>query len=146
MSAADQFGYFFLDTNILVYALDRSEPEKQRRAGGLIREALETGQGIISGQVVQEFLYTAQRKFTQPMTLAERRQHLQTVLAPLCAYFPTVSSFDRALLIADETGYTLYDALILTAAVESACDTLLTEDLQHGRVVQGVRIVNPFLE
>ena len=50
------------------------------------------------------------------------------------------------MLVMQETGYTIYDALIVTAAIESGCNTLLTEDLQHGRVIQSVRIVNPFLD
>jgi predicted nucleic acid-binding protein len=139
-------GYFFLDTNLLVYAFDRSDPAKQHVAAQLVRDAILTGRGVISTQVVQEFLYTAQRKFKQPMTIAECRGHLQTVLEPLCRHFPSISTYERTLFIAEETGYSFYDALIVTAAVESGCRSLLTEDLQHGRVVQGVTIVNPFAE
>ena len=145
MSAADMYGRFFLDTNILIYALDQSAPEKQRIAGQLIRDALGTGMGLISTQVVQEFLHASRRKFKQPMTLAERQHHLRVILRPLCQYFPAISSYEQALLVSEETGYTFYDALIVTAAIESGCNTLLTEDLQHGRVVQNVRVVNPFL-
>lgn len=146
MSAAENQDYFFLDTNVLVYALDRSAPGKEPIAAKLIRDALETGRGIISAQVVQEFLNVAQRKFLRPMTLSERREFLQAVLEPLCHYFPSISSFEQAMQIAEETGYGFYDALILTAAIESGCRTLLTEDLQHGRAVQGVTIRNPFLD
>lgn len=145
MSAADSYGRYFLDTNILIYALDQSAPEKQLTAGQLVRDALSTGMGLISTQVVQEFLHASRRKFKQPMTLAERQHYLRGVLKPLCQYFPVISSYEKALLVAAETGYTFYDALIVTAAVESGCNTLLTEDLQHGRVVQSMRIVNPFL-
>lgn len=145
MSAADMYGRFFLDTNILIYALDQSAPEKQRIAGQLIRDALGTGMGLISTQVVQEFLHASRRKFKQPMTLAERQHHLRVILSPLCQYFPVISSYEQALLVSEETGYTFYDALIVTAAIESGCRVLYTEDLQHDRVVQNVRVVNPFL-
>lgn len=144
MSVVEPDERFFLDTNVLIYVFDRSAPDKQRVAEQLVRQGLATGQGTISVQVVQEFLHAARRKFQRPMTLDERREHLQTVLAPLCQHFPTISSYDHALLLTEETGYSFYDALILTAAIESGCATLLTEDLQHDRVVQGVRIVNPF--
>lgn len=145
MSVAEPVELFFLDTNILIYVFDRTAPEKQGEAAKLVRQAVLTGQGLISTQVVQEFLHAARRKFERPMTLDERRQHLELVLAPLCQYFPSISSYDRALLIADETGYAFYDALIVTAAVESGCRILYSEDLQHDRVIQGVRTVNPFV-
>ena len=145
MSAANRYGRFFLDTNILIYALDQSAPEKQRVAGQLIRDALGSGMGLISTQVVQEFLHASQRKFKQPMTLAERQHHLRVILKPLCQHFPVISSYEQAVLVSEETGYTFYDALLVTAAIESGCNALLTEDLQHGRVIQSVRVVNPFL-
>lgn len=144
MSVAEPVELFFLDTNVLIYVFDRTAPEKQRVAGELVRQAVLTGQGIISTQVVQEFLHAARRKFERPMTLDERRQHLEMVLAPLCQYFPSISFYDHALLIAEETGYAFYDALIVTAAVESGCRVLYSEDLQHDRVVRGVRLVDPF--
>ncbi len=146
MNAAEIEGFFFLDTNILVYALDQSAPAKQHYATQLVRDALESGRGVISTQVVQEFLNTARRKFERPMTIAECRSHLQNVLEPLCSYFPSISTYDHALRIVEETGYTLYDALILTAAIESGCRILLTEDMQHGRKVQDLTILNPFID
>jgi predicted nucleic acid-binding protein len=146
MNVAEIEGYFFLDTNVLIYALDMADPAKQRVASQLVRDAMLTGRGIISTQVVQEFLHAARRKFERPMTIAECRSHLQNVLGPLCAYFPSLSTYDRALQVSEETGYTLYDSLILAAAVESGCRTLLTEDLQHGRKVQGLTILNPFTD
>ena len=69
MNAAEIEGFFFLDTNILIYALDRSAPVKQHHATQLVHDALESGRGVISTQVVQEFLHTARRKFERPMTI-----------------------------------------------------------------------------
>lgn len=145
MSVADEPGLFFMDTNILVYGFDSTAPRKKEIARQLIAGALATRNGIISTQVVQEFVSLALRKFAQPMSVAECRVYLQATLLPLCQYFPSLSSYDRALLIVQETGYHFYDALIVTAAVESGCRTLYSEDLQHGRVIQGLSIVNPFL-
>lgn len=146
MNVAEIEGFFFLDTNILIYAHDKADPDKQQLAAHLVRGALQSGQGIVSTQVVQEFLHAARRKFRQPMSFADCRQYLHDVLRPLCAYFPSISTYDSALRIVEETGYTLYDALILTAAIESGCRTLLTEDMQHGRKVQGLTILNPFID
>lgn len=146
MNAAESEGDFFLDTNILVYALDEANPAKQKIAAQLVREAILSGRGVISVQVVQEFLNVALTKFKQPMTVEECRGHIRNVLEPLCAYFPSISTLDRSLRIAEETGYHFYDALIVTAAIESGCRTLYSEDLQHGRVIQGLTVVNPFAE
>ncbi len=137
---------FFLDTNVLVYAVDEADLAKQQIAVALVREAILSGRGIISIQVVQEFLNVARRKFKQPMTIEQCRGHIRNVLEPLCAYFPSISTMDRALLVIDETGYHFYDALIVTAAIESGCRTLYSEDLQHGRKVQGLTILNPFID
>jgi predicted nucleic acid-binding protein len=146
MSVADEPGFFFLDTNILVYALDRDAPAKQKIAEQLVSDALGTRHGLISIQVVQEFISLALRKFERRMTIPECREYLQIVLLPLCQYFPSISSYDRALQVVQETDYHFYDALIVAAAIESGCRTLLTEDLQHGRQIQGLTILNPFLE
>lgn len=136
---------FFLDTNILIYAVDEADLVKQQIAVALVREAILSGRGIISIQVVQEFLNVARRKFKQPMTIEQCRGHIRNVLEPLCAYFPSISTTDRALLVIEETGYHFYDALIVTAAIESGCRTLYSEDLQHGHKVQGLTILNPFI-
>ena len=145
MSAADEPGLFFLDTNILAYGFDRTAPQKQKVAEQLLADALETQRGVISTQVVQEFVNLALRKFAQPMSIAECREYLQKVMIPICRYYPSLSSYDRALHIVEETGYHIYDALILAAALESGCRTLYSEDLQHGRQLRGLTIVNPFI-
>lgn len=146
MSDGNGSGLYFLDTNILVYAVDRSDPDKQRTADRLLLDGLRTGRGVISSQVIQEFLSVAQRKFARPMTVAECRDYLQHVLLPLCLHFPSVRFYDRALSVQQETGYAFYDALIITAAMEVGCRTLFSEDLQHGRRIDRLTIVNPFLE
>lgn len=146
MSVADEPGSYFLDTNILAYRFDLAALKKKEIADRLITDALETQHGIISTQVVQEFVNLALRKFARPMNVAECREYLQTVLLPLCRYYPSNSSYERALQIVEETGYHFYDALILAAAIESGCRTLYSEDLQHGRKVQGLTILNPFID
>jgi len=146
MSAAEDKDYFFLDTNILIYAVDDVNLAKRQIAISLVHEAILGGHGIISLQVVQEFMNVARNKFKQPMTIEQCRGHIRNVLEPLCTYFPSISTIDRALLISDETGYHFYDALILAAAIESGCRTLYSEDLQHGRKIQGLTILNPFID
>lgn len=137
-------GKFFLDTNILVYSFDPSAPAKQQIARQLIETALSSQMGVISSQVVQEFLNVSQRKFARPMGVAEARRYLNGVLLPLCQHFPSISLYDKALMLREETGYSFYDALIVAAAIEMGCKTLLSEDLQDGRTIHSVTILNPF--
>ncbi len=144
MNVAELDGLLFLDTNVLVYSFDQGCGDKRRVARELIRGALESGRGMVGVQVVQEFLNVALRKFARPMGTTEARDYLQSVLMPLCQHAPNVATFDRALLIREETQYSWYDALIVTAAIESGCRWLLTEDLDDGRKLHGLTIRNPF--
>lgn len=135
---------FFLDTNILVYSFDAAAPEKRETARALIRRALAGDSGVISTQVVQEFLNVALGKFVKPITTAEAQQYLETVLTPLCAVFPSMDLYKQALELREETRFAFYDCLILAAALEAGCSVLYSEDLQAGRQVRTVRVENPF--
>ncbi len=146
MNVADLSGLFFLDTNIFVYTFDSTAPEKCQIAQQLIGNALQTRRGVISTQIVQEFLNVASRKFTRPMTVSDSQAYLRTVLLPLCQHYPSNSFYERALLIKAETGYSFYDSLVVTAAIESGCTTLLSEDMQNGQVIRELTIVNPFAD
>jgi predicted nucleic acid-binding protein len=136
---------FFLDTNILVYTFDRTDSSKRSKARGLLGEALERHLGIISYQVVQEFLNVATRKFSDPMTVSEGQIYLARILMPLCEVFPDSALYSQALSIAGESGMAFYDALIVSSAMTGGCETVWTEDLQHGRRIGTVTIRNPFV-
>jgi predicted nucleic acid-binding protein len=135
---------FFLDTNIIVYALDGTDPAKSPKAKALVREALVEQAGVISYQVVQECLHLILRKFRRKVHDVDAHSYLARVLMPLCNVYPTGGLYAEAILIASQTGWTFYDSLIVSAAIEADCDRLLTEDLQDGRVIRGVKIQNPF--
>jgi predicted nucleic acid-binding protein len=144
MSAVEGRGLFFLDTNIFVCSFDPSSPQKQSAALALIHQALQTQRGVISTQVIQEFLNAGLRKFPQTLSTTEARTYLHAVLLPLCSHFPSAAFYERSILMQAETGYSWYDALIVSAALELGCSTLLSEDLQNGRVIRGMVIRNPF--
>lgn len=144
MNAADIKGLFFLDTNVFVYTFDRTAPDKQRVAREWVKQALLTQRGMTGSQVVQEFMNVALTKFKNSMGVTEAREYLNGVLRPLCQHFPVMPSFDRALLIREETGCAWYDALIVAAAGEARCAWLISEDLQHGRKIGSVTVHNPF--
>lgn len=137
-------GRFFLDTNIFVYTFDVKASAKAKKAVQLIREAVDTGKGIVSYQVVQEFFNVALRRFTEPMSVAEAEQYLITVFRPLLAIHSSPAIYINALRIAGKHRFAWYDSLILAAALEGGCATLYTEDFQHGQTIEGLRISNPF--
>ena len=134
---------FFLDTNVFVYSFDDASATKRDRARELVESALD-GKGVISWQVVQEFLNVAMHRFASPFTAREATEYLDEVLAPLCRVFPTPDVFRNALATHTETGFHYYDALIVAGACASGAKVLFSEDLQSGREIRGVRIENPF--
>ncbi|HYL78636.1 MAG TPA: PIN domain-containing protein [Bryobacteraceae bacterium] len=135
---------FFLDTNILVYTFESLSDPRCKKARELVATALETHSGMISYQVVQEFLNVATRKFVQRMSISEVQLYLARVLMPLCAIFPASPLYSQALSIVGETGLSFYDSLIVSSAITGGCGVLLTEDLQHGQRIRGLEIRNPF--
>ena len=135
---------FFLDTNIFVYSFDRAEPVKQKKTLALIGEAIEDRNGVISYQIVQEFVNVASRKFAVPLKADDLSLYLREVLLPLCEIHSSSALLREALRTSTETGYSYYDALVLAAAAEAGCRTLYSEDLQHGQTVNSVKILNPF--
>jgi predicted nucleic acid-binding protein len=133
----------FVDTNVLIYADDRFDPLKQQRARHLLDRLLTTGTGRISLQVLQEYFSAATRKLRLESGLArsqvERYAQMTVILLdPLDVLAAIDLHRDHSLSI--------WDALIVRAAIVSGCRTLYTEDLQHGFRVGDLQVVNPFLE
>lgn len=134
----------FLDTNILIYTFDSSEPAKRATARRLVGESLAGQRGMISFQVIQEFLNVATRKFAQPMSHADCLVYLDRVLVPLCEVFASTELYQAALDVSDRWRYAFYDSLIIAAAVQGNCRVLYSEDLQHGQRIEHITIINPF--
>jgi predicted nucleic acid-binding protein len=138
-------GRFFLDTNIFAYTFDAKVPAKAKKAAQLVRHAANSGQGIVSYQVVQEFFNVALRRFSEPMNVAEAEQYLITVFRPLLAVHSSPALYVEALRITGKHRIRWYDSLIVAAALEGQCDILYTEDLQDGWKIEGLRVENPFV-
>lgn len=134
----------FVDTNILLYAHDAGAGEKRRCSADLLRQLLKSGDGVVSSQVLMEFFVNAMRKTSPPLASEDATRVVETyapwVVAPTSA--TTVLS---ALGLRQAHQLSPWDALIVAAALETNCDRLLTEDLQHGQVIEGLEIVNPFV-
>jgi predicted nucleic acid-binding protein len=132
----------FLDTNILLYAISRdsSESAKTARAVHLLTQP---GWGL-SLQVIQEFFYNATVKIERPMTPEEAARFLQPFFRlPLVPV--TLGLFEEACRICKRYRISYWDAAIVSAAKELGATTLYSEDLAHGQLYDGVRVVNPFL-
>jgi predicted nucleic acid-binding protein len=128
----------FFDTNILVYSAT-SDPRKQAAIDCLSRG------GIVSVQVLNEFVHVACRKLRHDWPQIELA--LGLLRASLDDILPvTLNTHTGAVSLAREHGLSFYDALIVAAAIEGSCDTLFSEDMQHGRSIGGLEIVNPFLD
>ncbi len=145
MSARNSsYDKFFIDTNIFVYCFDDRQPDKKVRALALISEALQSGNGLISWQVMQEFLNVSTGKFQVPLKPEDANVYLQKVLHPLCHVFPDLDVYGAALDILKKTNYSFYDALIIAGALRGGCVILYSEDLNPGQQVDSVKVVNPF--
>jgi predicted nucleic acid-binding protein len=132
----------FFDTNVLVYADDRSTPAKQRRALELVAEHRRVRTGVVSLQVLQEYFVTVTRKLRVDASVARRKVEL---LAELDVAAPDVADVLAAIDLHRLHEFSFWDALILRTAKQSGCRVLFSEDWQHGSEVDGVRIVNPFV-
>ena len=137
---------FFLDSNIILYRMDKSAPEKRRIAHTLMGEALVQANGYISPQVVQECLNILTSKGKEPISLTDAKIFLDNVLLPLVKPLDLSLLYDTALATKEKYKFSFYDALIISAALQLGCHTLYTEDLQHGQKIEGLKIINPFLK
>ena len=127
----------FFDTNVLIYLIT-DDAQKAERAEELISEG-----GVVSVQVLDEFVAVAIRKFGKPWN---QIRHTLTVLRSILEVCPlTIETHERALDLAERDGWHIYDALVVAAAQMAEADILYTEDLQPGRRVdRKLRIINPF--
>ncbi|WP_454624087.1 PIN domain-containing protein [Bradyrhizobium cenepequi] len=128
----------FFDANVLIYAQQTGPKADQARS--LLAQG-----GKLSVQVLNEFTAVARRKLQHDWSdIAEAVSDILTVLDPPPALTFELHASARAL--AEENLLSFYDALIVAAAIEAGCATVYSEDMQHGRTIGGVRIVNPFAE
>ena len=134
----------FVDTNILLYAHDRKAGKKQAVAAQLLAGLWESREGILSPQVLQEFLVNAVRKLKDPLALAQARDIVRTY-SVWVVRDTGVDDILRAAELMELTGLTLWDCLILASAEAANATVLYSEDLQHGQEVAGLTVRNPFV-
>jgi predicted nucleic acid-binding protein len=133
----------FVDSNVLIYAHDASAGQKRKTAAAQIKALWQDQSGRLSTQVLQEFYVTVTQKLAKPLSKSHAREivrdYAQWVWAPI-----TSQTVIRASEMSEIWRLSFWDSLILAAAEEQDCSTVLTEDLNPGQTVGGIRIVNPF--
>jgi predicted nucleic acid-binding protein len=131
-------GKSFFDTNVLIYAALKNDSRSARS-----EELLAAG-GVISVQVLNEFVSVARRKFNAPWN--DLRKALQWIRILCPEIFPvTIETHEEAVRIAERHKYRIYDSLIIASALEAKCGVLYSEDLQDRQVIaEQLMIRNPF--
>lgn len=136
-------GCIFVDTNVLVYDQDTSEPDKHRAAHAWMRFLWTTLRGRTGAQVLSEYYVTVTRKLRPGRSVALAREDVRD----LQVWRPVPVDVDlvtRAWGIEDRFALSWWDALVVAAAQTAGCTVLLTEDLQDGQDLEGLRVVDPF--
>lgn len=134
----------FIDTNILVYAHDMDAGKKHEMAAQVVSEFWESRTGALSTQVLQEFYVTLTRKIPVPLDKARARRLIKSY-SVWDVVMNDVPIMARASEIEEAYKISFWDALIISAAFSGNASTVLTEDLNHGQVIEGISIKNPFL-
>ncbi len=134
----------FVDTNILVYARDSSEPEKQVLAEQWLTQLWQHELGRISTQVMNEYYVTVTQKLEPGLSIEQARSDLRAlaVWQPLDISLTLIES---AWDIQDQYAYSWWDTLIISSAIFLDCRYLLSEDMQHEQSIGKLSIINPFL-
>jgi predicted nucleic acid-binding protein len=128
----------FLDTNILVYAHSQGD-----RRASIAQELLVEG-AVIGVQALNEFASIARAKLA--FTWPEVQEAIEKIVILCPNPRPlSIETHKRALRISERYGFSIWDGLIIAAANEARCSMLLSEDLQHGQILEGLRVENPFL-
>ncbi len=137
-------GKVFVDSNVLIYGHDRDAGAKQQRAADLLGDLWQSGLGRMSTQVLEEFYVNVTQKIKKPLARGIAREIIRNyglwVESPL-----TPATVVRASEVSETWKIAFWDSMIVAAAEHDGAGQLLTEDLNHGQVIAGVRVVNPFL-
>ena len=134
----------FVDTNILVYAHDLDASVKHDQAAEIVSQLWESRNGVLSTQVLQEFYVTLTRKVSSTLSKLEARKLLQKY-SNWQVVLNDSAIISQASEIEESYNLSFWDALIISAAYSQNVPMILTEDLTHGQIIEGILIENPFL-
>lgn len=132
----------FIDTNLIVYANDRRDPQKQHKAIELVQELMDNGLGVISTQVLQEYSSVALSKLQQDHAVVLRQL---TLLESFDVVLIKPALIRRAIEIRSSYSISFRDSCIISAAESAGCDCIYSEDLNTGQYYSGIKVSNPLL-
>jgi predicted nucleic acid-binding protein len=144
MTSTTSTDLILLDTNVLVYALDPADRRKQRVAIDLLDALAIPRRGSISVQCLTECFNAITRKIAQPIPFARGAEHVEDFASTFVVFDLTSEVVRSACHAVARTQITLWDALIWSVARHNSIATVLTEDMQHRTVIEGVQYLNPF--
>jgi predicted nucleic acid-binding protein len=136
-------GKTFVDTNVLIYAHDVDAEKKHQIAKTVLDELWSERAGVLSVQVLQEFYVNVTRKIPTPLSKASARLVVNSYF--IWCTETSSSEISTAFRIEDESGIGFWDALIISSAAKSGAARILSEDLNDGQRIAGIRIENPFV-
>lgn len=133
----------FIDTNILVYARDASEPTKQEQALQWLAQLWQHRSGAISYQTLNEYYVIVTQRLKPGLSRIEAREDIRNLMLwnPITV---DRAVMENAWLVQERQGFSWWDSLIVSAAQIQDCDYLLSEDMQHGQKIGRLQIINPF--
>lgn len=134
----------FVDTNILIYAHDLDAGSKHRKAASVIESLWDDKTGVLSTQVLQEFYVNVTKKIAKPLSRAQARGIVENYFS-WCIEVNEPETILRASEIEERYSLSFWDAMIVAAASRANVETILTEDLNNGQIIEGIQIENPFL-
>jgi len=134
---------FLVDTNVLVYAYDPREPDRQARAAACLRRLVASRQGALSAQVLSEFFWVATRRLDPPLSVPQAERSLTNYLRSWPVYPITGQAVLEAVRGVQQYRFAYWDALIWAVAKLNGVLTILTEDQPSSRLIEGVRFLNP---
>jgi predicted nucleic acid-binding protein len=134
----------FVDTNVLIYSEDGVDPAKQAQAIVWLQALWTRRCGRLSTQVMNEFYVTATRKLKPAMAAGDARAEVRRYQRWL-PWAPDHATVETAWAIESRFGYSYWNSLILASAQAQGCSHVLSEDMQHGQVIDSMQILNPFL-
>ncbi len=132
----------FVDTNVLIYAHDVDAGAKCEAATSLLRKLWEERSGVLSTQVLQEFYVNVTRKIPHPISKESARLVVSSYV--VWCVDTTPAEISTAFRIEDECRIGFWDALIVASALKSGANRIVSEDLNAGQTIAGIRIENPF--
>ena len=139
---ANTEGKVFFDTNILIYSIDERYPKKKEIASKILNDASISKTGVISTQSLQEFYNAATKKLNLSKQAAKEYVNLFSKQFPVTQI--SVSLILNAINISIKNNLSFWDSLIVSAANDTGCVIVFSEDMNHGQIIGGAKVLNPF--